>query len=43
MKLYNPMESPGLKSDTLQSSQGTTLMQRESLKALMSCYFLGNE
>lgn len=43
MKFYNPKESLVLESDTLQSSQGTTLMQRECLKALMSCYFLVNE
>lgn len=43
MKFYNPKESLALESDTLQNSEETTLMHRECLKALMSCYFLVNE
>lgn len=43
MKFYNPKESLALESDTLQNSEETTLMHRECLKVLMSCYFLVNE
>lgn len=39
MKYYNPKERLVLESDALENSRGATLLQRQCLKALMSCDF----